>query len=228
MPIGLGTAIVGAAAIGGAATLASSATAAGAAQNAASQNNALESQIYQQNSANEAPYIQSGDAANTALQGFLGIGGSPQASQAALNDYLNSTGYQFTLNQGLDAAESNAASKGLLNSGSTLEALDSFGSGLAQTYGQQYEGDLAGVASTGAGAANALAGQGENYANSVSSNNDSAASATANAAVTGGSTANSLIGNALTAYAFGQGGSSFGGGSGASSSIANALGAYGG
>jgi hypothetical protein len=224
MPIGVGVAVAGG--LGAAATVGSSAIAANAASSAASHNNALESQIYQTNSANEQPYIQSGDAANIALQGFLGLGGSPEASQTALNNYLSSTGYHFTLNQGLDAAESNAASKGLLNSGSTLEALDNYGAGVAQQYGQTYEGDLAGVASTGANAANALAGQGENYANSVSTNNNSAASATANAALAGGSTANSLIGNALTAYAFGQGGSSFGGTS--PSSIGNALGSYGG
>jgi hypothetical protein len=209
MPIGVGIAVAGT--VGAAATIGSSAIAANAATSAANKNNALESQIYNTNSANEQPYIQSGDAANTALQGFLGLGGDPAASQKALNDYLGSTGYQFTLNQGLDAAESNAASKGMLNSGSTLEALDNYGAGVAQQYGQQYEGDLQNVVSTGAGAANALAGQGENYASQVSSNNNSAASATANAALSGGSIVNSLIGNALTAYAYGQGGSSFGG-----------------
>jgi hypothetical protein len=205
MPIGVGIAVAGT--VGAAATIGSSAIAA----NAATKNNALESQIYNTNSANEAPYIQSGDAANTALQGFLGLGGDPAASQKALNDYLGSTGYQFTLNQGLDAAESNAASKGMLNSGSTLEALDNYGAGVAQQYGQQYEGDLQNVVSTGANAANALAEQGEDYASQVSSNNNSAARATANAALSGGSNVNSLIGNALTAYAYGQGGSSFGG-----------------
>jgi hypothetical protein len=221
MPIGVGAAILGAGVVAGGATLASSSIAAGAAQSAAAQNNALESQIYQSNSANEQPYIQSGDAANTALQGFLGLGGNAQASQTALNTYLNSTGYQFNLNQGLDAAQTNAASKGMLNSGATLEALDQYGTGLADQYGQQYEGDLQNVVSTGAGAANALAGQGQSYANAVSSNNNSAASATANAALTGGSSVNSLIGNALTAYAYGQGGSSFGGG--AANTSGNAL-----
>jgi hypothetical protein len=217
MPVGL---IVGGG-LAAAGTIGASAIAAGGADKAASENNALESQIYQTNSANEAPYIQSGDAANTALQGFLGLGGSAAASQAALNDYLGSTGYQFNLDQGLDAAESNAASKGMLNSGSTLEALDNYGAGVADQYGQQYEGDLAGVVNTGAGAANALAGQGENYASQVSANNNSAAAASGNAFLSGSTAANGLIGNALSAYAFGQGGTSFGGAaSGSSNPIA--------
>jgi hypothetical protein len=211
MPVAIPLAIVAAAGVGAAGSAIAGGEAASAAKSAASQNNALESQIYQTNSANEAPYIQSGDAANTALQGFLGIGGNPQASQTALNNYLNSTGYQFNLNQGLDAVQSSAAAKGLLGSGATLEGIDSYATGLADQYGQQYESDLSGVASTGAGAANALAGQGENYASQVSTNNNSAASATANAALSGSASANNLIGNALTAYAYGQGGSSFGG-----------------
>jgi hypothetical protein len=210
--ISIPAAIIGAGVVGGAASLASTSVASNAASQAAQANNTLESSIYNQNSANEQPYIQSGDAANTALQGFLGIGGNAQASQAALNNYLNSTGYQFNLNQGLDATETSAAAKGLLGSGATLESLDTYATGLADSYGQQYEGDLQSVVNTGAGAANALAGEGENYANAVSTNNNSAASTTANAALTGGSTVNSLIGNALTAYAFGQGGTSFGGG----------------
>jgi hypothetical protein len=219
--ISIPAAIIGAGAIGGAASLASTSVASNAASQAAQANNGLESSIYNQNSANEQPYIQSGDAANTALQGFLGIGGNPQASQAALNNYLNSTGYQFNLNQGLDATQTSAAAKGLLGSGATLESLDTYATGLADSYGQQYEGDLQSVVNTGAGAANALAGEGENYANAVSTNNNSAASTTANAALTGGSTVNSLIGNALTAYAYGQGGSSFGGGGGSSIAMPN-------
>ena len=65
MPIG---AILGAAAIGGVATVGSSLIASNAASNAASQNNALEQQIYEQNSANEKPYIQSGDTADNLWQ----------------------------------------------------------------------------------------------------------------------------------------------------------------
>jgi len=63
----------------------------------------------------------------------------------------------------------------------------------------------------------------------VSSNNNSAASTSANAALSGASNVNSLIGNALSAYGTQAGLSSFGGGSGGSSqAIANALGAIGG
>jgi hypothetical protein len=231
MPALIPALIVGTGAVAGAAISANAtSSAAKAATSAAQANDALQSQIYTQNSANEQPYIQAGDTANTALQGFLGLGGDPAASQAALNNYLNSTGYQFNLQQGEQAAEQNAASSGMLNSGATLKALDAYGTGLADQYGQQYEQNLQGVVNTGEGAAGALAGQGQSYANAVTSNNNSAATATGNAALSGASSVNSLIGNALSAYGTQAGLSSFGGASGGSSqgAIANALGAIGG
>lgn len=214
MPVAIPLAIVGAAGLGAGASLIGSGEAAGAAKSAASQSNALQSQIYGQNSANAQPYIQAGDAANTALQGFLGIGGDPAASQKALSNYLNSTGYQFNLNQGLNAVETSKAAQGLLGSGSTLQALDGFATGKANQYGQQYEQNLQNVASTGQAAAGALAGEGQSYANAVSANNTNAANATGNAFLSGANTVNGLVGNAMNAFNFAKGGSSFGGGSG--------------
>jgi hypothetical protein len=222
MPALIPALIVGAGAVTGAAiTAGATSNAADAATSAAQANDALQSQIYTQNSANEQPYIQAGDTANTALQGFLGLGGDPAASQAALNNYLNSTGYQFNLQQGEQAAEQNAASSGMLNSGATLKALDAYGTGLADQYGQQYEQNLQGVVNTGEGAANALSGQGQAYANAVSSNNNSAATNVGNAALAGASTDSSLIGNALKVYGTQTGASSFGGAS--SGAVYNAL-----
>jgi hypothetical protein len=229
MPALIPALIVGAGAVAGSAISAGAASnASHQASQAAAANNALESQIYTQNSANEQPYIQAGDTAQTALNGFLGLGGDPAASQKALNQYLNSTGYQFNLQQGEEAAQQNKASAGLLNSGATLKALDQYGTGLADQYGQQYEQNLSGVANTGANAANALAGQGQSYANAVSSNINSAATTSANAGLAAAGSANSLIGNALSAYGLTRGQSSFGGGGATQSAYQNALGAIGG
>ena len=66
------------------------------------------------------------------MNGFLGLGGDPAATQAAFNTYLNSTGYQFNRQQGLDAVNQSKASQGLFNSGSTLEALDNYATGEAK------------------------------------------------------------------------------------------------
>jgi hypothetical protein len=212
MPAALPLAIIGAGVAGAGASLIASNNATSAASNAAAQNNALESQIYQSNVGLETPFIQSGDAAETELNGFLGLGGNPQATQTAFNNYLNSTGYQFNLDQGLDSVAQSKAASGLLRSGSLVKSLDAYGTGLADQYGQQYVGNLQNEVSTGSNSANALAGQGENYAGVVSANNNSAASASANAGLSSANAFNGLLGSGLTAYGLSKGGTSFAGG----------------
>jgi len=214
MPIAL--AIVGASIVGAGASIIGAHSASSAASNAANANNALQEQIYNSNKGLEQPFITSGDNAETALNGFLGLGGDPAATQKAFNNYLNSTGYQFNLNQGLDATQQDKAASGMLNSGATLKALDAYGTGLADQYGQQYVGNLQNEVATGANSANALAGEGQNYANAVSSNNNSAATAKGNAALSAAGSINGLLGNGLNAFGLSQGQSSYGAGAGAS------------
>ncbi|MGI8839950.1 MAG: hypothetical protein ACR2F8_04065 [Caulobacteraceae bacterium] len=214
--------IGGVAALGGALISSSAASNASdqAAQTAAA-NNALQAQIYGSNKALAQPYIDRGNAAGSELSGFLGLGGDPAASQAALNTYLNSTGYKFNFDQGQNAVTSDKAAAGLLNSGSTLKALDQFGTGLADQYGQQYVGNLQNLTGTGESAVNALSNTGANYANAVSSNNNNAAQVSANAGLASANQINGLIGNAFSAYGAFRGGSSFGSGNGGSGSSFN-------
>lgn len=227
MPIGLISAgVVAAGAVGGALINSGAANnASNEAATAAANNNALQSQIYQSNKGLIQPYVNQGYAASNELNGFLGLGGSPQASQAALNTYLNSTGYQFDKNEGMSAITGSKAASGLLNSGSTLEALDQFGTGLANQYGQQYVGNLENVSNTGVESINALTGAGTNYANQVSANNNSAASAAGNAGIASANAATGGINSALNAFATLQGQNSIGstsylgGGAGSSSSF---------
>jgi hypothetical protein len=211
MPIGIVGAIIADSALSAGAGLLASSNASNAASNAAAQNNALQQEIYNSNKGLEQPFITSGDNAETELNGFLGLGGDPEATQAAFQKYLDSTGYQFSLNQGMGAVANSKAASGLLGSGSLVKSLDAFGTGLADQYGQQYVGNLQNEVSTGAGSANALAGQGQSYANAVSTNNNSAAAASGNAGLTAANGLNGLLGNAFNAYALSRGGSSFGG-----------------
>lgn len=207
MPIGIVGAIVGASVIGAGASLIASHDASNAASNAAAENNALEGQIYQSNKALETPFINAGDAAENELMGFLGLGGDAQAGQKAFDTFLNSTGYQFALDQGLDSVAQSKAAEGMLGSGSLVKALDAFGTGLADQYGQQYAADLQGVVGTGAGAADALAGQGQSYAGEVSANNNTAAKAAETADYSAANAFNSAIGTSLGALS--RGGTSF-------------------
>lgn len=211
MPVIIPAIIGGVASVAGAAISAAAAHHAGdVAAQAASANNALQSQVYAGDKALIQPTVDRGNAAADALQGFLGLGGDPAKIQSAFNDYLNSTGYQFNLHQGLDAAEQSQAARGLLGSGATLKALDAFGTGEASRYGQQYAANLADVANRGVQGVNALTGAGTNYANQVSANNNTAASASANAGLTAASGANALIANALAAFGLARGASSYG------------------
>jgi hypothetical protein len=69
----------------------------------------------------------------------LGIGGDPAS---VMNLWQNTPGYQFTLNQGLQAIDRGAASRGMLTSGNTLAAEQAYGSGLANQYYQNYVNSL--------------------------------------------------------------------------------------
>ena len=181
-------------------------------------NNALSQQQYETNRGLEQPYIDQGNQAGDALQGFLGLGGDPAKTQAAFNNYLNSTGYQFTKQQGIDAADQSASSKGLLNSGGALKALDEYGSGIAQQYGQQYASNLNTVANRGANSANALAGFGNTNVSNQTGNNNTAAGVQENAFRANGTAFGGLIdklGGMATGAIGNRGASSFGGGSNA-------------
>ena len=221
MPAIIPAIIGGVAAIGGAAISANAAgNAAGDALSAAQQNNALEQQIYESNKGLETPFINAGYGALRELNGFLGLGGDPKATQAAFQKYLDSTGYQFNRDQGLEGVAQSKAASGLLGSGSLVKALDAYGTGLADQYGQQYVANLQNLVGTGAGSANALAGQGQSYANAVSSNNNSAATAAGNASLAQANAFTGALGQTLGAL----GRSSFLGGAGGYNAFAPGIG----
>ena len=63
-------------------------------------------------------------------------GAAPQAYQLQQFDpskLQNDPGYQFQLNQGMNAVQNSAAAKGMLHSGNTLSGINSMAQGLANT-----------------------------------------------------------------------------------------------
>lgn len=94
-------------------------------------------------------YMPEGGAANSATADLLGVGGDPAKAKEAFNNYLGSTGYNFQLQQGQAAVNSNNASKGLLNSGATLKALTRFGQNLGSSAFNNYLTQLSGLATRG-------------------------------------------------------------------------------
>ncbi len=104
---------------------------------------AFQKQEWQQQQANESPFLKAGQSAVGDLSSLLAPGGAlsqpwtgkftaPTAAQAAATP-----GYQFTLQQGQNAIQNSAAAQGNLLSGGTEAALDQYSQGLASTNYQQ-------------------------------------------------------------------------------------------
>lgn len=103
------------------------------------------------------PAMTLGPGAGT---GAAGPGGAP-----SMQETLASTpGYQFAKEQGLQATTNAATALGLGRSGNTLEAIDKFSTGLADSTYQQTVGNLENVVNTGQAAA---AGQAANVGNAA-------------------------------------------------------------
>lgn len=130
----------------------------------------------QSSSSNQAyPYLQSalsgtvsnGTGASNQLANMLGLNGGDAQNQG-FDNFRNSTGYQFGMDQGMQAITGSQAAKGLVNSGSTLKALNAFGHSQAdQAYGG-YMNQLQGLLGSGLKGADVISGAG-NIANSTSS-----------------------------------------------------------
>jgi hypothetical protein len=93
------------------------------------------------------------------LGNLLGVGGAP-AQTDALNNYANSGGMQFLMDQGQKMVTSSKAAQGLLNSGSYGTALMKYGQGLGSTYLNQYMNNLLDYSRLGLGAGGVLASSG--------------------------------------------------------------------
>lgn len=107
-----------------------------------------------------ANYLGQGAGANSQMGALLGLGGDTGAANDAFNNYLGSTGYNFTLDQGSKAITGNAAARGLLGSGATAKALTNYGQNTAQQYFNNYLAQLAGLSSQGLSAGNSIVGAG--------------------------------------------------------------------
>ncbi len=88
-------------------------------------------------------------------------------AQQAFDTYRNSTGYQFRVNEGMDAVNSGYAGAGTLQSGAAMQAINDYGQGMASQEFGNYMNSLGNQQALGMSGASALAGVGQNYANSL-------------------------------------------------------------
>ena len=193
----------GGAIVGGGIGASGAKSAAGTQSAAAQQAALLQYQMYTQTAARLAPWVASGSAANAQLAGLLGLPGYSASGAGGLGtgalvkpfdptmDQLKQTpGYQFTLQQGLQATQNQATALGqgggvlpgggLAVSGPEGKGMAQFAEGLASTtYQQQFNNYwaqlnniynmLSGTSAQGANAA-ALTGQSGQAASTAAGN----------------------------------------------------------
>lgn len=163
--------------------------AAGAQEHAADVASQTQLQMYNTTRNDLLPYNMGGQTAFNNLSSLLGMGG-PQASANMLAGLQNYPGYQFALQQGGQAVDRSAASKGLMLSGGQLKDLTAYGQGMgSQLFNNYFNQNLQ------------LSSLGEDAAAKTGNVGAQAASGAANAQLAGGQAAASGIAgitNAIT------------------------------
>jgi hypothetical protein len=152
---------------------------------------------YEQQRSDQQPWRQAGQQALSQL-------GNPDFQRDfTMSDFQQDPGYQFRMQQGMDALQASAAARGGLMSGNTLKAITDYGQNFASNeYQNAYNrfnndrtqrfnrlSSIAGVGQTANGQianANAMMGQaGQNYAGQVGQNLMGAANAQGAAGIAG-------------------------------------------
>ena len=211
MPIAI--AIGAAAVIGGGASIIASNKASKTAKQINTTNNAVAADVRNDNTALLAPYVEAGNKATNSIQALLGLGGDKAATDAAFQNWRDSTGYQFQFNEGQKAVEAGLGKKGYSESGAAKKALTQYGQNAASGSFGNYYGALTGQQGVGLSAANTNATTNMNFGNNVQANNTAAGNVQANAALANGGAINGIVQNGLSAFALSQGlQSSYGGG----------------
>ena len=170
----------------------------------------LQRQMFEQNQANQAPYLAAGRNALGRITTGMAPGGEFSKS-FSMNDFTADPGYGFRMSEGLKAMERNAAARGGLISGAALKAGARYGQDMAsQEYTNAFNryqtnrgnqlAPLQSLAGIGQTTVNNLANVGANYASNVGNIGRDAANTQANAGLTSGAgyaSAYGAVGNAL-------------------------------
>lgn len=144
--LGVGSALIGARSARKAAN-----TQADAAQAAAQ----VQKEIFDQTSEYFAPYREAGE---NALRPYVDQIGT---------EFTKTPGYDFRLQQGLDAIEGSAAARGGLYSGATMQALQNYGQDYATNAYEGWLNRLGGLTNMGQASAGQQAAAGQNFANAT-------------------------------------------------------------
>ena len=157
-----GTAAVGALAVGGVAS------AYGAYENrkAASRATDTLNAQYAQTRADLMPYTEAGYKTTGTMMDLMGYNGK-EAQDKAYAAFRTDPGYKFAFDQGQQAVERSAASKGGFFSGATGAALINYGQGMADQQFGNYYNRLFNISNMGRGTATGVAQMGQQVAGQV-------------------------------------------------------------
>lgn len=199
MPFGIAAAAIGAGASIYAATTQKKAASQAAQTSAAATDQAAQVQreIFQQQQANQAPWLQAGKTALGQLTSGTAEPNAPFMRTFGMADYQQDPGYQFRLQQGLQALDRSASARGGLLSGGALKGIERYGQGLAsEEYGNAYNryqqqqanqfNRLAALSGVGQTAVGQLGQAGQQYGASVNQLGMSNAANIANAQLAAG------------------------------------------
>jgi len=163
----------------------------------ADKNNAIAADVRTQNLALSQPTVDRGNAAGSAYNALLGLGGDAGAAQQAFGNYQNSTGYDFRLGQGTRALDASAAAKGGLLSGAAGKALTTYGQNIGSAEFGNYLGQLGNQQNAGLNALGQATGTNNTYLSANTANNNNASQAAQDAARAKAAGLNSLIGTGI-------------------------------
>ncbi len=107
-----------------------------------------------------APQVGAGVGGVNMLGNVLGIGG-PGASAQAMDDYWNSSGGKFLLDQGLDGLTSKYSALGLRKSGAAMKGMENYRQDLASTKLDNYLSHLGQLGQLGLGAGGLITNAGQ-------------------------------------------------------------------
>lgn len=200
MAIGTTAALIGSAAIGAAGSAYSAKKAGDAQAGAAGQQLALQREMFGEQKAMFAPYLEAGGNALDAYKYEMGLGAAPGGYEG----FTGTPGYDFRLKEGINAVNAGVGARHGLNSGSAMKALTRYGQNYASSEYGNHMNRLSGLANMGQNSA-AMTGQAAQNNAMMGSNalanmgNAQAASAIGvGNAITGG------INNGLGAWAYGK------------------------
>lgn len=208
-------AVIGSAVVGGVMSSNASSDASDAQVQSARDANATQLAMFNQNRADQQPWMDRGNQAGTKLQSMLGLGtNNGDAEFGALlkrfsgDSVKTDPGYQFGLDQGLQAQQRGLSANGGLYSGAQIKAATRYGNDYATTkFGDAFNRDqvsknqlfnmLSGVSGTGQTTANQVATQGTNTANGIAGNIIGAGNARASGYVGNANAWNNAIGQGI-------------------------------